>query len=72
MSEVQEKFITTSFTYLCGGLGNQMYRFASLYAIARETGRTPYFDVSVRCMLSSYGEVEELFPKYAQLLRFEV
>ncbi|KAI1709431.1 glycosyl transferase family 11 domain-containing protein [Ditylenchus destructor] len=48
-----------------------MWRFASLYAIGKQIGRTPYFDVSVRCMLRAVQEAEDTFPEYARLLRFE-
>jgi hypothetical protein len=50
----------------------QMWRFASLYALGNQTGRIPYFDVSVRCMLRAVQEAEDTFPEYARLLRFEV
>ncbi|KAI1727173.1 glycosyl transferase family 11 domain-containing protein [Ditylenchus destructor] len=54
----------------CGGLGNMMWRFASMYAIGKKLGRSPYYDASLSCMKSAKKEVEEMLPEYATRIQF--
>uniref|UniRef100_A0A183CMC8 Lipid A biosynthesis lauroyl acyltransferase n=1 Tax=Globodera pallida TaxID=36090 RepID=A0A183CMC8_GLOPA len=60
----------------CGGLGNQMFRFAGLYGIGKPYGRIPIFLKRQNCHRGfeaheSEGadEMDRLFPNYAKYLK---
>ncbi|KAI1695830.1 galactoside 2-alpha-L-fucosyltransferase [Ditylenchus destructor] len=59
-----------SMVMACGGLGNMMWRFASLYGIGRQLKRTPYIEESWQCMKDSHAEALEIFPEYGKRMRF--
>ncbi|KAI1697036.1 galactoside 2-alpha-L-fucosyltransferase [Ditylenchus destructor] len=54
----------------CGGIGNMMWRFASLYGIGRQLNRTFYVEESWQCMKDSHAEALEIFPEYGKRMRF--
>uniref|UniRef100_A0A183BZ79 Glycosyl transferase family 11 n=1 Tax=Globodera pallida TaxID=36090 RepID=A0A183BZ79_GLOPA len=63
----------------CGGLGNQMFRFAGLYGIGKPYGRIPIFLKRQNCHRGfeaheSEGadEMDRLFPNYAKYLKFSL
>uniref|UniRef100_A0A915NEU5 Uncharacterized protein n=1 Tax=Meloidogyne floridensis TaxID=298350 RepID=A0A915NEU5_9BILA len=47
-----------------GQLGNQMFRFASLYAIGQVLNRTPIYDYNESQMLIIDNELKETFPNF--------
>lgn len=57
-------FITLSFS-LCAGLGNELWRYASLKAIATQINRTAYFP-PLPCMDSYIKELEDVFPHFSK------
>src|SRR3954466_2879774 len=56
----------------CGGLGNMMWRFASLYGIGRHLGRSPYFANAGLCYREHLTEFREVFDNFGDLLEFYV
>ncbi|KAL3086856.1 hypothetical protein niasHS_001131 [Heterodera schachtii] len=72
-----DKYIFASWDGMCDGLGNQMFRFASLYSIGRQYGRKAISKMGQECKAEksehdSEGEheIEELFPVYASQMQF--
>ncbi|KAI6223479.1 hypothetical protein M3Y95_00894500 [Aphelenchoides besseyi] len=55
------KFITLSMPW-CGGLCNMLYRFASLYGIARSTNRMPYIESRMDCVRKSMAGYAAAMP----------
>ncbi|KAI1696682.1 glycosyl transferase family 11 domain-containing protein [Ditylenchus destructor] len=73
-SASEQKFVTCNpigIPTLCGGLGNHLYRFASLYGIAKALNRTPYYDTYYECVARLYKEIQDTFPNYRKFLRLE-
>uniref|UniRef100_A0A915DS75 L-Fucosyltransferase n=1 Tax=Ditylenchus dipsaci TaxID=166011 RepID=A0A915DS75_9BILA len=66
---VYNHYISPTIT-LCGGMGNMMWRFASVYGIGRQTGRSPYFHDDASCMKDTLREANETFPEYAKRMKF--
>uniref|UniRef100_A0A914H4R3 L-Fucosyltransferase n=1 Tax=Globodera rostochiensis TaxID=31243 RepID=A0A914H4R3_GLORO len=71
------KYLYATWGGLCGGLGNQIWRFASLYGIGKPYGRKPIFKVDQKCEKShgaheteGENEIEHIFPVYASQLKY--
>ncbi|KAI1715865.1 glycosyl transferase family 11 domain-containing protein [Ditylenchus destructor] len=72
--QFSEKFVTCNpigSPFGCGGMGNHLYRFASLYGIAKALNRTPYYDSYYECVVRLYKEIQDTFPNYKKFLRLE-
>lgn len=65
------KYITHSII-ACGGLGNMMWRFASISGISKVIDRHPFILSSEGCMHDAKKEVEGFFPEYAKRIHFIV
>ncbi len=57
-------FVTASFSQ-CYGLGNVLWRYASLRAIATQLNRTAYFP-PLPCLEAYIEELEEVFPNFSK------
>jgi hypothetical protein len=68
------KYITHSMGpgCICCGLGNMMFRFASISGIAKVINRQPFVLSSVKCMHGAKKEAEGIFPEYAKRIHFIV
>uniref|UniRef100_A0A914H5A7 Uncharacterized protein n=1 Tax=Globodera rostochiensis TaxID=31243 RepID=A0A914H5A7_GLORO len=73
------KYLYATWGGLCGGLGNQIWRFASLYGIGKPYGRKPIFKVDQKCKKShgaheteEENEIEHIFPVYASKIKYIV
>ncbi|KAI1728048.1 hypothetical protein DdX_00198 [Ditylenchus destructor] len=49
---------------LCGGIGNMMWRYASMYGLGRQLNRTPFFESSANCMKDAQKEALATFPEH--------
>ena len=58
----------------CPGLGNQLYRIASLYSIGLypNVNRTPGLNVNKNCLENYTQEFTDTFPNAAKLVKFVV
>ncbi|KAL3124617.1 hypothetical protein niasHT_010458 [Heterodera trifolii] len=72
-----DKYLFATWGGLCGGLGNQMWRFASLYGIGKPYGRKPIFKEDQKCEKAhgaheteGENEIEKLFPVYASQIKY--
>ncbi|KAL3070436.1 hypothetical protein niasHT_032226 [Heterodera trifolii] len=71
------KYLFLAYEGNCGGLGNQLFRFASMYGIGKPFGRKPIFKENQNCektkaIHESEGnhEIEKLFPVYASQIKY--
>ncbi|KAI6189377.1 hypothetical protein M3Y97_00001500 [Aphelenchoides bicaudatus] len=64
---VPDKYIGSYFKY-CNGLANQMYRYASLYAIGKQIGREPYIDSTLECTSLILPELSASMPDFFKRL----
>lgn len=53
------------------GLGNQLFRMASLYGLGRYTGRLPYFEASNLQQMAQIQELSDLFPKMMEVMQIK-
>ncbi|KAL3070105.1 hypothetical protein niasHT_038814 [Heterodera trifolii] len=61
-----DKFVfPTNTNGICVGLGNQMFRFAALYAIGKPYGRKPIYKEYHKCTSEDEREKQMLFPVFA-------
>ncbi|KAF7635960.1 hypothetical protein Mgra_00004680, partial [Meloidogyne graminicola] len=54
----------------CGGLGNMMWRTASLYIIGKQLNRTIYFDEKYKCFYEYKEEFRDIFVNNYKIFRF--
>uniref|UniRef100_A0A7E4ZUA6 L-Fucosyltransferase n=1 Tax=Panagrellus redivivus TaxID=6233 RepID=A0A7E4ZUA6_PANRE len=66
-----EKFVTLNFWHFAG-LGNQFWRIASLYGIAKQINRTPYFNSELPTLTESYEYYAKYFPNIipSEIIKF--
>ena len=69
-----EKFIFSLGSGGCVGIGNQMFRIASLYGIGLypNVNRTPGVNGPASCVRSYMKEFSEIFPNVVKLAEFDV
>jgi len=63
---LERKYVTCTFN-LEGGLGNQIWRIASLYGIGRQLGREPYFEIQPQ----NAKELTNVFPNMMEVLHIK-
>uniref|UniRef100_A0A915CZR6 Uncharacterized protein n=1 Tax=Ditylenchus dipsaci TaxID=166011 RepID=A0A915CZR6_9BILA len=63
-----ENYITT--VENCEGFGNQMWRFAGLYALGKHLHRNPYYDHTEECLKEYEKEFATVFPELYKRLHF--
>ena len=58
----------------CSGLGNQMYKIASVYGIGLypNVNRTPGLNLHKSCLKKYIEEFSETFPNVTKLVKFDV
>jgi len=66
----QSKYKTIATGETCGGLGNQMYRYASLLGIGEVLGRVPVYIQSDECAHSLKEEIKWVFPHFYSRIHF--
>lgn len=66
-SAYERKYIGCNFK-ATGGIGNQIWRFASLYGIGRYTGREPYFEAMNHKQMRNLMEISLVFPMISEIL----
>uniref|UniRef100_A0A914ZDX3 L-Fucosyltransferase n=1 Tax=Panagrolaimus superbus TaxID=310955 RepID=A0A914ZDX3_9BILA len=64
----ERKYIGCNF-WAVGGIGNQIWRFASLYGLGRFTGRHPYFEARNPPQMERLMEIAEVFPMMHEILQ---
>uniref|UniRef100_A0AC35EZ86 L-Fucosyltransferase n=1 Tax=Panagrolaimus sp. PS1159 TaxID=55785 RepID=A0AC35EZ86_9BILA len=64
----ERKYIGCNF-YATGGIGNQIWRFASLYGLGRFTGRNPYFEARNPEQMNNLMEIALTFPMMHEVLQ---
>uniref|UniRef100_A0AC35ETF9 L-Fucosyltransferase n=1 Tax=Panagrolaimus sp. PS1159 TaxID=55785 RepID=A0AC35ETF9_9BILA len=63
-----DRYISCTFV-TCSGLGNQMFRFASLYGIGRHFNRSAFFPASNRCQKNTMPEIKATFPNFFNTIK---
>ncbi|KAE9549709.1 hypothetical protein FO519_007073 [Halicephalobus sp. NKZ332] len=66
----EKKYITCNFG-ATGGLGNQIWRFASLYGLGRYTGREPFFEARHGEQMGNIPEISLIFPMMTEVLQIK-
>src|SRR5690606_24019767 len=66
----QKKYIGCYFRGT-GGLGNQIWRFASIYGLGRYTGREPYFEANNTEQMENLVEIGNIFPMMNEVLQIK-
>uniref|UniRef100_A0A7E4UVL9 L-Fucosyltransferase n=1 Tax=Panagrellus redivivus TaxID=6233 RepID=A0A7E4UVL9_PANRE len=56
----------------CSGIGNQMFRVASLYGIGKYFRRTPALDGTKKCQRDYMKEIKTTFPNFFDLVSLEI
>uniref|UniRef100_A0A7E4VP59 L-Fucosyltransferase n=1 Tax=Panagrellus redivivus TaxID=6233 RepID=A0A7E4VP59_PANRE len=54
-----------------GGIGNQIWRFASIYGIGRYTGREPFFESKNTDQMNNLLEIAVVFPMMHEVLQIK-
>nr|CAD2168421.1 unnamed protein product [Meloidogyne enterolobii] len=54
----------------CGGLGNMMWRTASLYVIGKQLNRSIYFDGNYKCFYEYKEEFRDIFENNYKIFKF--
>jgi hypothetical protein len=67
-------YVTSSFQVFCngGGISNKVYKFASLYGIARTLNRVPFVNLTNDCIVKLMKEMTSFFPQIARAMEFKV
>uniref|UniRef100_A0A914PQF7 Alpha-1,2-fucosyltransferase n=1 Tax=Panagrolaimus davidi TaxID=227884 RepID=A0A914PQF7_9BILA len=63
-----DRYISCTFV-TCSGLGNQMFRFASLYGIGRHFNRSAFFPANNRCQKNTMPEIKATFPNFFNTIK---
>ena len=66
----QRKYISCNFQEN-GGLGNQIWRFASIYGIGRHTNREPFFEATNLEQMQNLKEIGLIFPTMSEVLQIK-
>jgi len=66
----ERKYIGCNF-WATGGIGNQIWRFASIYGIGRYTGREPFFEAKNSDQMQNLMELGLIFPMMNEVLQIK-
>uniref|UniRef100_A0AC34R7Q1 L-Fucosyltransferase n=1 Tax=Panagrolaimus sp. JU765 TaxID=591449 RepID=A0AC34R7Q1_9BILA len=66
----ERKYIGCNF-WATGGIGNQIWRFASIYGLARYTGREPFFEGKNAGQMEQLMEIGLVFPMMSEVLQIK-
>ena len=66
----ERKYIGCNF-WATGGIGNQIWRFASIYGLGRYTGREPFFEAKNADQMQNLLEIGLVFPMMNEVLQIK-